>query len=119
MCKIFIYGGSFMKQIEKEEILTPDELKQIVKINISEYADKNGISYKQAKNEAYWAYEIKYHVNLKERAREYAKFWGLKSCSRLDYLNRTDRIDDFVKVVDTLINPWSPTASPEADEKLP
>lgn len=78
--------------------------RQIVNSLVRAYALKAGIEYRQAWKEAYQAYNIAYHANLKSLAQNYAKRNNLKSCSKLDYLEYTDKTNDLIQAVDRLIN---------------
>ena len=78
--------------------------RQIVNGMVRGYAIKTGISFQEAWKSAYTVYNLSYHTNLKVLANNYAKKHGMKSCSRLEYLEKTGKMDDLIKAVDKLIN---------------
>lgn len=80
------------------------DLQQRLNQMIRKYAYANGIQYPQAWKEFRAAYNTAYHTNITSLVENYKEKFKIKGLSVPDYLARTERLEDALRVADKMLN---------------
>lgn len=68
------------------------------------YATRKGIQYRNAYREFVQAYNLAFKTNLELRITNYCKDHGVKEISTPEYLERSGRLEDAIRVADKMLN---------------